>query len=194
MSYSPLYKRPLDVFYFLWFLVNLPISLCLDMQHIYPEYLVPEQLKSIYTHWLELSSDPITLGGLGLIGHPGQYTWCSIALWFETFLQIPTFFIGLWGLWNASRRANILILIYGASTATIVLECIATILSVPATSELTISGGIPSVTEAQRIVLLKAYTPYLVVPTLMTLDMGWRLWKLVDESANLAKNSHAKSL
>ncbi|KZP01720.1 hypothetical protein CALVIDRAFT_594414 [Calocera viscosa TUFC12733] len=193
MAHTPLYKRPVDLIYFTWFLVNIPITLCIDMQHVYPKHLVPEQLKNVMVDYMERSSDPVTLGAFGLIGNPGQYTWCIVALYLEFFLQLPIFFIGLWGLWKASARINILILIYGVSTATIVLACVATILAVPTTSDLTINAGIASVTDEQRALLLKCYLPYLIVPTVMTLDMGWRMLKLVDAGLKATKKRDLKS-
>ena len=78
-----------------------------------------------------------------------------------------------------SRAIYVLILLYGASTATTTLPCVAVIFQTPETTASTIARGIASVTSAQRLLLLSSYIPFLLVPLLMAVDMAFRVLSLV---------------
>ena len=70
------------------------------------------------------------------------------------------------------------IALYGASTATTTLACVALVLATPSTSAATAAAGIASVTAAQRANLLANYLPFLFLPLTMAVDMGLRLYTL----------------
>lgn len=73
----------------------------------------------------------------------------------------------------------LLLLIYGASTATTLLPCLAVILATPATSATNIQEKVVSLSAEQRGLLLASYVPFLVIPLMMTVDMALRISKLV---------------
>ncbi len=90
-----------------------------------------------------------------------------------------------------SRSIYPLLLIYGASTATTTLACIATFLASPtstgpsASEALTLANfSIPAPTAEQIRTLLGLYLPYLLVPLLMTIDMAQRIGKLMGRAAS----------
>lgn len=122
--------------------------------------------------------------------------------------QFPTFFLGIRGLLNGtyfipraqlaktnhaltlgSRLIYILLLIYGASTATTTLPCVAIILATPTTSPATVAQGIVSVTAAQRLLLLSSYVPFMVIPFVMAVDMAIRIAGLIKKGAALELKS-----
>jgi hypothetical protein len=70
-----------------------------------------------------------------------------------------------------------LLLAYGASTTTTLIPVLQHLFTVDAS---------PPFTSAEFLNLLAAYLPYLFVPLTMTVDMGWRLTKIVSE-ANVRK-------
>ena len=70
-------------------------------------------------------------------------------------------------------------LLYGASTATTTLPCVAVLFQTPETTALTIAKGIASVTPEQRVLLLSSYIPFLLVPLIMAIDMAYRILDLV---------------
>jgi len=90
-----------------------------------------------------------------------------------------------------SRSIYVLILAYGASTATTTLPCVAVLLSTPITSAQTIAAGIQSVTAAQRFQLLSSYLPFFLFPLFMAVDMATRIVKLVQ--AGVAVTEERKS-
>ncbi|KZT59878.1 hypothetical protein CALCODRAFT_481179 [Calocera cornea HHB12733] len=194
MARVPLTKRPLDLVYFAFFLIHIPATICMDLQPFYPPHLVPQPLKDFLAWYLRTSNDPVVSGALGLIGSPGDFAWIKSFFFLEGFFQLPTFFIALYGLWTASPRINVLILIYAASTATTVLPCVMTVLALPTTSDITIKAGLTSLTDIQRYLLLSSYVPFMIVPTIMTVDIGFRTLRLVETAVQLTKKAETKSL
>lgn len=79
-----------------------------------------------------------------------------------------------------SRAIYVLVLLYGASTATTTLPCVAVIFQTPETSASTIAQNIASVTSAQRLLLLSSYIPFLLIPLIMAVDMAFRVLSLVE--------------
>jgi hypothetical protein len=67
-----------------------------------------------------------------------------------------------------SHSIYLLLLVYGASTATTTLPCITTILFAS------------SITSEQRGMLLACYAPYLLMPLIMTVDMANRVNNLIN--------------
>jgi len=116
----------------------------------------------------------------------------------HSFFQLPVFVIGALKLWQGRSAAvntsciNLtcflligspsiypLLLMYGASTATAVLPCLAALVKTPITSAETIAAGIHSITPSQQRLLLWSYVPFLLIPLLITVDMAHRLSNLI---------------
>lgn len=79
---------------------------------------------------------------------------------------------------------------YGASTTTTTLPCVTTVLAVPAANAASTVLKNVAVTDAQRLLLLCSYVPFLLIPLVMTLDMAWRLSKMID----IRKDDHKSAL
>ncbi|KAG6374727.1 transmembrane protein 6/97 [Boletus reticuloceps] len=188
---TPLSSRPLDLLYFTFFLIHLPASLLLDCQPLYPPSLVPSFISQLPELYIQFSADPLVGGALGYFGTSNDFTWFKTFLLVEAFFQIPVFILGMKGLWKNSRCIYVLILIYGASTATTTLPCLAVLFNTPITSAETIATGVQSITMSQRYMLLSSYLPFFLVPMLMTIDMATRIAKLVQ--AGVAVTAERKS-
>lgn len=78
-----------------------------------------------------------------------------------------------------SKSIYVLLLVYAASTATTTLPCLMAVWNTPFSSSETRAAKVPSVTPAQRRMLLAAYLPFFLIPLLMTVDMSFRVLKLV---------------
>ena len=126
----------------------------------------------------------------------------------HSFFQLPVFVIGALKLWQGTsvavhtslHQSHLLIgspsiypllLIYGASTATAVLPCLAVLLKTPITSAETIAAGIHSITPFQQRLLLWSYTPFLLIPLLIAVDMACRLSNLIQTGTVSAKKKAA---
>jgi hypothetical protein len=101
--------------------------------------------------------------------------WFHSFLLLEAFFQFPVFVVGIYGLWKDSRSIYMLLALYGSSTATTTLACLAYIWSTPITSPTTLALGLVSVTSEQKMMLLSSYVPFFVVPLVMAVDMAYRV-------------------
>ncbi|KAL4067390.1 transmembrane protein 6/97 [Scleroderma yunnanense] len=182
-------SRPLDLLYFSFFLIHIPATLLLDCQAIYPPWAIPTTLQSLPRMYLDFSADPLIAGVLGYA--PGDFNWFRSFLYVEAFFQLPVFVLGAFKLWQDSPSIYPLLLIYGASTTTTVLPCLVVLFTTPVTSAETIAAGIHSITPFQQLLLLSSYVPFLLVPLLMTVDMAFRLSKLVQTGTGVAAKKKA---
>ncbi|KAJ3806545.1 transmembrane protein 6/97 [Lentinula lateritia] len=169
MARIPLTSRPLDFVYFCFFLNHIPASILLDFQKFYPKAYVPTLILRMRQWWINISADPLVAAaarGDDLLH--GELVWFGCFAWLELLFQFPVFILGMRGLWNGSRSIYVLMLAYGASTATTVLPCIVYFLQER-----------HNMTSSQRLMLLSSYVPFFLVPLLMAVDMGFRVYNIV---------------
>ncbi|EIN09658.1 hypothetical protein PUNSTDRAFT_113088 [Punctularia strigosozonata HHB-11173 SS5] len=179
MARTPLTSRPFDLVYFIFFLSHIPATVLLDLQAIYPVWIVPGFIAQLPKLYLQLSNDPIIEGALST---GPTFLWLRTFMVLEALFQLPTFVIGARGLYKGSKSIYPLLLVYAASTSTTVLPCLAVILATPSTSPETLSAKLSSVSPEQRALLLASYIPFFLIPLLMTLDMALRLSSLVQKA------------
>jgi len=77
-----------------------------------------------------------------------------------------------------------LLLIYAVEAATTTLPCLVYILSLPppGTGTTTFDSAL---TFEQRLILLSGYAPFFLVPLIMLLDIGGRVYKLVSKGLKM---------
>lgn len=109
-STKPLIKRPLDLFYFTYFIFNVITFLLIDGQNFYPSSLVPEALKRIVQDYLKDSGDPFVLA---LRSHDRQYIWFATSMWSSLVFQNPVYLLAIWGLWKDEKRIYPIMASYG---------------------------------------------------------------------------------
>jgi sigma intracellular receptor 2 len=139
-----------------------------------------------------------------LIG-PTSRTYCSL-------FQLPVFVLGARGLWRGKRPVCLsytpppyvvnhisdspgiysLLVLYGASTCTTTLACVATIIGTPTTSATTIAQKVISITLEQRVLLLCSYVPFFIIPLCIAVDMALRLQKLASAGVRALEGSKEK--
>ncbi|KAH9951157.1 transmembrane protein 6/97 [Amylocystis lapponica] len=159
-------SRPLDLIYFLFFMMHLPATLLVDLQALYPAWMVPNIMKIIPVFYFTLSKDPLIGGAMGFLGKTDAYVWFKTFLTLEAFFQIPVFILGMRGLWRNSRSIYVLLLIYAASTTTTTLPCLTVVWTTPLTSAETRAAMVHSVAYPQKLMLLGCYIPFFLIPSL----------------------------
>ncbi|CDO74847.1 hypothetical protein BN946_scf184280.g7 [Trametes cinnabarina] len=190
MTRIPLAHRRKDFVYFLFFAIHLPATFLIDLQALYPKQWLPNIMSNIPKFYVEMSNDPLIGSVMGYFGQQQveAHTWFKSFLLVEAFFQVPVFILGLRGLWTGSPSIYVLLLVYAASTTTTTLPCLAVILHTPvsppplATSSIAVEAAKTlniSVTAEQRLLLLSSYIPFFLVPLVMTIDMAYRVQKLV---------------
>ncbi|KAI0308243.1 hypothetical protein B0F90DRAFT_144369 [Multifurca ochricompacta] len=138
----------------------------------------PQALASHSSWYVSMSGDPLIGGAMGIFGNQSELSWFKSFLYLEVLFQLPVFVIGAHGLWRDSRRIYGLLVLYGASTCTTTLACVATVINTPTTSAATIAQQVISITPEQRAMLLSSYVPFFVIPLYLAVDMALRLQKL----------------
>ncbi|RSH95337.1 hypothetical protein EHS25_000424 [Saitozyma podzolica] len=160
--------RRLEQVWFWFFVIHIPITLTLDIQSLYPPSLLAGTPFPAFMRWyINFSRDPILLGAMS--SNPA-WDWLKCFLKMEAFVQLPSFFIGAYGLYKNDKRVYPLILAYGASTATTL---------VPTLNALLTDKSTPPLSTMELANLLGSYIPFLLFPLGMALDMGVKLIKLV---------------
>lgn len=104
----PMSERRIDILYLAYFAIHLFASLAIDAQLTYPPYsqrLFPKPLQTVLKDYLMTSKDPFLLAALA---KSPAHVWFRALLSSETFLQVPCFLVGIWGLWNGeySERSD----------------------------------------------------------------------------------------
>jgi len=174
----PLTSRPMDLIYFIFFVTHIPVTLLIDCQAIWPKQIVPKTLQALPPWYVGMSGDPILGGVMGINGNESAFAWLRSFIYLEALFQLPVFVLGARGLWRDSPGVYALLALYGASTSTTTLACLATVINTPTTSAATIAQGVFSITLQQRVILLASYVPYFIIPLFVAVDMAFRLQKL----------------
>ncbi|WFC95269.1 hypothetical protein MBRA1_001916 [Malassezia brasiliensis] len=100
----PLYKRYVDLVFFVYFAFHLLASALVD-------------------NYLEKSADPL----IPKVWLP-NYIWFRMSLFSEFVIQVPSFVLGMYALWHDDRRIYPLLVVYGAIASFTTLQCIATVI------------------------------------------------------------------
>ncbi|KAK4047015.1 hypothetical protein OIV83_005701 [Microbotryomycetes sp. JL201] len=164
--------------YMAFLLVHIPATLLVDV-HALPSIskALPQSWRLVYD--IALKDDPL----LQAASTP-TFAWFRSFLLLEIVFQLPTFIIGAWALWHGKfqresfvqqytdnrwrmsitdkRTLYPVLTIYGASTATTTLACIATLFQ------------LPGLTSQRLFQLLATYVPFMLVPLAMAIDFGSR--------------------
>jgi len=186
---TPLSSRPIDLAYFLFFVIHIPATLLIDCQAIWPKQLVPKALQLLPPWYVGMSGDPLIGGAMEILSNGSELAWFKSFIYLEALFQLPVFVIGAYGLWRDSRGIYGLLVLYGASTCTTTFACIAAILDTPTTSAVTIAQKIVSITPEQRAMLLFSYVPFCIIPLFLAVDMALRLQKLASVGIRALESS-----
>ncbi|WFD06382.1 hypothetical protein MVES1_001727 [Malassezia vespertilionis] len=150
-----LYRRYVDLLYFLYFAMHLFASVCID------NYLVKSADPLLPNAWLP------------------QYTWFRISLLSEFVFQLPVFAIGLYAMWNSTsiriltadeKRWYPLLATYGAIGCFTTMQCIATVL---------LGEERAALTPANLRFLLQNYVPFMLIPGVIAVDFTLRSMRLL---------------
>ena len=96
--------RGLDLFYFIFFVWHIPISLCVDFQAIYPPaimaFLKASTPLPAFIEWYKTwSRDPIIVNAAS---GGWEWDWIRGFMWVEALFQMPCWIIGAWCLWHST--------------------------------------------------------------------------------------------
>ncbi|TFK26204.1 hypothetical protein FA15DRAFT_616240 [Coprinopsis marcescibilis] len=194
---SVIHDRPLDFLYVVFFLIHVPATLLLDMQSIYPKWLIPEDspFRILNELYVNMTHDPVIGGVTGLFGKEALEStfWVSCFMHLELLIQLPTFLYGAHHLYHNTDLHILypLLTIYGASTATTTLPCLVLVLKTHS-AESVVGSKVAldiatALTDGQRWLLLASYIPFLLIPLGMAVDMAFRTSAFIKKGLKATK-------
>ncbi|KAN0061532.1 hypothetical protein ACQY0O_006379 [Thecaphora frezii] len=180
MPPTPLLSRPLDALYVSYFSIHLLASLLIDAQLSlvpYSQLLYPAPLRSLLRFYLETFHDPFLTA---LSNCDAAYTWFHTLILTEVVFQIPLFVVAIVALKRQDRRVYPLLVAYGTLAASSTLQCIASLVW---------GHEAATLTKTQLFGLLQNYVPFCLLPTLLCVDMTWRIICLLPSPTTLERKS-----
>ncbi|CAE6412601.1 hypothetical protein ACGC1H_005463 [Rhizoctonia solani] len=182
-------ERPLDLIYFLFFVIHIPATLLMDLQAIIPPGTLPSFFQIIPEFYLSISGDPLIAGAMGLHGAPTQFTWFRTFIMMEGLFQLPVFFLGLYALKKDSLYTPILLTLYGSHVTTTVIPVLTTTLATPVSTSTSDTTLFTSLNVSQLTILMASYIPFLAVPLAMAIDGTKRMICFIGRIQELEKLS-----
>ncbi|KAK9450376.1 transmembrane protein 6/97 [Limtongia smithiae] len=168
---KPLTQRPLDFFYFVYFILHIFVTCVVDSAGLLPPSRRAWFQTALLQVQIEQNKDP-------LMANPP--VWLRLYLLVELVVQLPIFIFGAIALYKNSRKVYIALLIYGVNASITTLACLGEIV-----------WGYPNapLTFDERASLFWIYLPTFLIPLAMTIDMVDRMvrWTIVDDGASEAK-------
>ncbi|GAA5848615.1 hypothetical protein JCM5353_000930 [Sporobolomyces roseus] len=153
-------QRTRDWIYLVYLAVHIPVTLVVDAQAIFfAKSISPDSLRAPFI--FAARDDPLLQNATNPV-----FAWFQAFIILEVVFQLPTFFLGVRGLYRNSPSIYPLLALYGASCATTTYACLATVLYMP------------GISQAHLIKLLASYIPFLLIPLAMAIDFGMRLTRI----------------
>mmetsp|Transcript_29129 Transcript_29129/g.29484 ORF Transcript_29129/g.29484 Transcript_29129/m.29484 type:complete len:157 (-) Transcript_29129:28-498(-) len=131
-----------------FFVSHIPITLILDMQVVFGRFY-PRALQDLNRWYYTTHKD-------FLIENPPLWLWCMVAM--EVVFQLPYFFLASYALIYEKNWIRIPSIAYGGHVVTTVVPLLAEF----ASSKLEL---------IEKMTLISFYTPYLVIPAILTIYM-----------------------
>ncbi|GAA5887404.1 hypothetical protein JCM16303_004272 [Sporobolomyces ruberrimus] len=149
--------RTRDWIYLVFLAIHIPATLLVDAQALFfAERVSPLWLRAPFI--FAARDDPLLQNATNPL-----FAWFQGYIILEVLFQLPTFFLGVQGLYRNSTTIYPLLALYGASSATTTYACLATVLTMP------------NISNEHLVKLLASYVPFFVVPLAMAVDFGLRL-------------------
>ncbi|KAK7205934.1 transmembrane protein 6/97 [Myxozyma melibiosi] len=164
MSLKGISKRPLDCFYFIYFIIHAFVTAFIDIGIIIPrDYRLKIQSNLLDLH-VSMNNDP-------LLKNPPAWFVSFVVI--EGIFQLPFFVVGAIAFYRDSKKVYIPTLVYGVNASLTTLACL-----------IEITYGFRNLSpeelsDGDRVGLFWVYFPTFVIPLFMIVDMMRRLWVLV---------------
>lgn len=162
-----LLSRKLDLFYFIFHAVALPLIFLVDLQTIYPPSFVPAFVKEVRIFYIKRYNDQF------FIDPPPFFKFFALS---ELFYQAPVMAWSLSGLYYNSPKVPLVLLPLSIVVFTTTLTCM-------------VEYFYWEMSWMQKLNLTTLYGPYLALSAMMGLDMYARLNKTINSTLTKEKCS-----
>lgn len=136
--------------FLVYFITHIPITICLDLQILLGQYY-PDTLRSLFTWYVSVFNDRL------LANRP---IWLQSFIFAELVLQLPFFFVAIYGIAFEKKWIRVPAVIYGSHVATTVIPILAEVIF---SSELLVN---------EKLILCSVYLPYFLIPAYLVWVFG----------------------
>ena len=140
----------LKITFLVYFITHIPITLLLDLQILLGRYY-PTTLRNVFTWYISVFNDRL------LATRP---IWLQSFIFAELVLQLPFFFVAVYGISFEKKWIRIPAVVYGSHVATTVLPILA---EVAFSTEISFN---------EKLVLCSVYLPYFLIPAALIYVFG----------------------
>ncbi|RAL58953.1 hypothetical protein DID88_009244 [Monilinia fructigena] len=171
---TSIFTRKLDLLYLVYFSTHIPVMFLMDLQALYPPSLTPTFLTSIKNFYITTYNDQFFIS-------PPIYF--QLFIWLELLVHVPVSFWAIGGLLRDSPQTPLVLLPYSFEVFLTTLICIHEYLYWP-------------LSPRQKLDLTTLYGPYILLSTIMCIDMYKRLSHFINThstKSNIDINTNTKN-
>ncbi|KAJ3317227.1 Transmembrane protein 97 [Blyttiomyces sp. JEL0837] len=150
-------SRPVDLFLFVYFILHIPITVCIDSQIVLPASLYPKALIDANQGWIDSANDFLVAGG------SKEFDWFYSIVLGELVFQFPFFFYGAYALYKDHVSFRIPGAIYASHVLTTLVPIVGTFLLTDRQ------------TFEQTVLTLSVYGLWVLIPAILLYrtTIGW---------------------
>lgn len=153
--------RKADLFYVVYLVLHIPITVVMDSTMVIPpqhQFAVQRTLLALH---ISQNKDFLLLT---------MPLWLQVFAWFEMVVQLPIFVVGAVMLARNRRQIYPVLMVYGFNAFLTTLVCVVYAL---------VEGPSHGLLGAEVGRLVAVYMPYLAIPLVLMVDMGSRVVRLL---------------
>lgn len=113
-------SRKRDLLYLVFFIIHIPVMLCVDLTPLYPISLKPQFMIDLRKWYIVTYSDQF------FVSPP---KWFELYMWLEALLHLPVSFWAIGALIRNEPKVPLVLLLFAAETVLTTLTCVADLMS-----------------------------------------------------------------
>ncbi|PVF94938.1 hypothetical protein CPB86DRAFT_712262 [Serendipita vermifera] len=184
-----IFRRPVDLIYFIYFMIHLTATVLVDLAPLYPAGIIPGVVDQFIKNYRQTSNDPWMYATWDMVDRPFEWIWMKFFMYMEIFIQFPTFTLGGLALLRDDKRFYPLLLIYGVHGSITAAAHLFTVLGAPSQNDPNIDPNLRqfAMTDKQRMDVAVPFLMFLGIPLVMIFDTSIRMLNLMRPGIAAAK-------
>ncbi|PVF96159.1 hypothetical protein CPB86DRAFT_524131 [Serendipita vermifera] len=178
---QPLFRRPLDILYLVFFLMHLCWALPFGGQALYPKWVTPQVAQDFVQNYIKDTNDPWMLAIWNRVPYPFEWVWTKVYLWFEMTVQVPIALASVYALVQDLPTYYPMILAYCGGTIIMTATTTVMTLAAPSTSTKNLDAHLAffALTDESKKTVAIANFVFFVIPVIMVVDIGLRTISMI---------------
>ncbi|KAK2759528.1 hypothetical protein FQN54_003007 [Arachnomyces sp. PD_36] len=151
---TSIWDRKADLLYFIFFIIHVPVMLCIDLVPLYPESFRPEAFLQLRAFYIETYGDK---------NFTEPTAWFMAYTWMEALYHLPLSIWAVGALCRDDPMVPVHLLAWGVQTVITTLTCLVE------------AWSWTDMTSDEKLAITYLYGPYIALAGVMVLDMFFRL-------------------